>query len=188
MLRLIYLVVIFAVSAVVPSHLVVAQGSLVSQESEKESSEMPVALPELGASLTPEQVSAFAKLALANIHTEYPNKPGNVVWDEASVRTPREMHPAFYGCFDWHSSVHGHWMLVRLLKDYPDHSMQTEIRQKLAENLTADNLKKETDHFREKHNKSFERMYGWAWFLRLAAELETWDDPQGKEWLSLIHI
>lgn len=182
MLRLIYLVVIFAVSAVVPSHLVVAQGSLVSQESEKESSEMPVALPELGASLTPEQVSAFAKLALANIHTEYPNKPGNVVWDEASVRTPREMHPAFYGCFDWHSSVHGHWMLVRLLKDYPDHPMQTEIRQKLAENLTADNLKKETDHFREKHNKSFERMYGWAWFLRLAAELETWDDPQGKEW------
>lgn len=147
---------------------------------------MPVALPELGARLTTEQVSAFAKLALANIHTEYPNKPGNVVWDEASVRTPRDMHPAFYGCFDWHSSVHGHWMLVRLLKDYPGHPMQAEIRQKLAENLTPVNLNKETDHFREEHNKRFERMYGWAWLLRLAAELETWDDQQGQEWRETI--
>jgi hypothetical protein len=158
--------------------------ALTAQETkqETESSAMPVALPELGARLSAEQVSAFAKLALANIHTEYPNKPGNVVWDEASVRTPRAMHPAFYGCFDWHSSVHGHWMLIRLLKDYPDHPMQAEIRQKLAQNLTAENLKKEADHFREKHNRMFERMYGWAWLLRLAAELETWDDPQGQEW------
>ncbi len=152
------------------------------QESGSELSASDVAMPELGARLTSEQVSAFAKLALANIHTEYPNKPGNVVWDEASVRTPRQMHPAFYGCFDWHSSVHGHWMLVRLLKDYPDHPMQSKIRQKLAQNLTLENLRKETDHFREEHNRRFERMYGWAWLLRLAAELESWDDPQGKEW------
>jgi len=153
-----------------------------AQGPEKEPASVPIVLPKLGARLTSDQVSAFAKLALANIHTEYPNKPGNVVWDKASVRTPREMHPAFYGCFDWHSSVHGHWMLVRLLKDYPGHPMQAEIREKLAQNLTSENLKKETDHFLEKHNSRFERMYGWAWFLRLAAELETWDDPQGKEW------
>ncbi len=156
--------------------------AIAAQESDLKEAAMPVALPKLGAPLTADQVSAFAKLALANIHTQYPNKPGNVVWDEASVRTPRQMHPAFYGCFDWHSSVHGHWMLVRLLKDYPDHPMQAEIRQKLAENLTAENLQKETAHFREEHNKRFERMYGWAWFLRLAAELETWDDQQGEQW------
>ena len=152
------------------------------QKHDVKETENMVALPELGARLKDEQVSAFAKLALANIHTEYPNKPGNVVWDEASVRTPRQMHPAFYGCFDWHSSVHGHWMLIRLLKDYPDHPMQKEIRQKLAQNLTDKNLDKETDHFREEHNRRFERMYGWAWLLRLAAELETWDDPEGKTW------
>jgi hypothetical protein len=172
------LILIAALSAEQMSSALTAQET----KQETESSAMPVALPELGARLSAEQVSAFAKLALANIHTEYPNKPGNVVWDEASVRTPRAMHPAFYGCFDWHSSVHGHWMLIRLLKDYPDHPMQAEIRQKLAQNLTAENLKKEADHFREKHNRMFERMYGWAWLLRLAAELETWDDPQGQEW------
>lgn len=178
MLRLMCLILIAALSAEQMSSALTAQET----KQETESSAMPVALPELGARLSAEQVSAFAKLALANIHTEYPNKPGNVVWDEASVRTPRAMHPAFYGCFDWHSSVHGHWMLIRLLKDYPDHPMQAEIRQKLAQNLTAENLKKEADHFREKHNRMFERMYGWAWLLRLAAELETWDDPQGQEW------
>jgi hypothetical protein len=172
------LILIAALSAEQMSSALTAQET----KQETESSAMPVALPELGARLSAEQVSAFAKLALANIHTEYPNKPGNVVWDEASVRTPRAMHPAFYGCFDWHSSVHGHWMLIRLLKDYSDHPMQAEIRQKLAQNLTAENLKKEADHFREKHNRMFERMYGWWWLLRLAAELETWDDPQGQEW------
>ena len=178
MLRLMCLILIAALSGEQMSSALTAQET----KQETESSAMPVALPELGARLSAEQVSAFAKLALANIHTEYPNKPGNVVWDEASVRTPRAMHPAFYGCFDWHSSVHGHWMLIRLLKDYSDHPMQAEIRQKLAQNLTAENLKKEADHFREKHNRMFERMYGWAWLLRLAAELETWDDPQGQEW------
>jgi len=176
MIRMVCLIVIIAFSASAMAPFVNAE------ETDLETQDTSVPLPELGASLTPDQVSAFAKLALANIHTEYPNKPGNVVWDEASVRTPREMHPAFYGCFDWHSSVHGHWMLVRLLKDYPDHSMQAEIRQKLAQNLTAKNLQAETNHFLEEHNRRFERMYGWAWLLRLAAELETWDDPQGKEW------
>ena len=160
---------------------VTAQESSLQKPKSKETADM-VPLPELGARLTEDQVSAFAKLALANIHTEYPNKPGNVVWDEASVRTPAQMHPAFYGCFDWHSSVHGHWMLVRLLKDYPDHPLQQEIRKKLAENLTPENLQMEADHFGEKHNRQFERMYGWAWLLRLVAELETWDDTQGQQW------
>ena len=77
-------------------------------------------LPTLGSKLTDSQVEMFADLALKNIQTEYPNKPSNVVVDEASVRTPKKMHPAFYGCFDWHSSVHGHWMLIKLLKEFPE--------------------------------------------------------------------
>ncbi|MFK7768103.1 MAG: DUF2891 domain-containing protein [Mariniblastus sp.] len=146
------------------------------------SQETDIVLPTLGQRLTDEQVASFARLALKNIQTEYPNKPSNVVVDEASVRTPKEMHPAFYGCFDWHSSVHGHWMLVRLLKDYPNSSVDKEIREKLAENLKAENLAGELSYFQEKQHKSFERTYGWAWYLRLADELETWDDPQGKTW------
>ncbi len=141
-----------------------------------------VVLPKLGDRLTKAQVASFAKLALKNIHTEYPNKPSNIVWDAKSVRTPKEMHPAFYGCFDWHSSVHGHWMLIRLLKDYPNHPLGQEIREKLRENLSRPNLDAELSYFQEKHHKSFERTYGWAWYLRMADELESWDDPDGKVW------
>jgi hypothetical protein len=139
-------------------------------------------MPKLGDRLTEEQVTAFARLALQNIQTEYPNKPSNVVVDAASVRTPREMHPAFYGCFDWHSSVHGHWMLVKLLKDYPGSAINVEIRQRLDENLSSDNLAGEVAYFREEQHKTFERTYGWAWYLRLVLELEDWNDQQGKIW------
>lgn len=139
-------------------------------------------MPSLGDRLTEAQVELFAELALKNIQTEYPNKPSNVVVDEASVRTPKTMHPAFYGCFDWHSSVHGHWMLVKLLKEYPDASVNAEIRRKLEQNLSAENLAVELSYFEEKQHKAYERTYGWAWYLRLVAELETWSDPQGKRW------
>ncbi len=139
-------------------------------------------LPKLGDKLSDQQVVAFSQLALKGMDQEYPNKPSNVVVDKASVRTPKEMHPAFYGCFDWHSALHGHWMLIRILKQYPDVSNGDVIRAKLAKHLTAKNIKAETKYFEEKQNKSFERMYGWAWTFRLAAELHTWDDPQGKQW------
>jgi len=152
------------------------------QEDAGKKQEDDIVLPKLGDKLTDAQVVSFAKLALKNIHTEYPNKPSNIVWDDKSVRTPKEMHPAFYGCFDWHSSVHGHWMLVRLLKDYPKSSIDQEIRTKLRENLSKENLEVELSYFKEKHHKSFERTYGWAWYLRMVDELETWDDPDGKVW------
>ena len=132
--------------------------------------------------LTRDNASAFAKLALKGIRKEYPNKPGDVLNGEADVKSPRAMHPAFYGCFDWHSSVHGHWMLVRLLRKFPDLPEQKEIRAALAENLTANNLQAEADYFKQPNRKSFERTYGWAWLLKLAEELHTWDDVQGKEW------
>ena len=139
-------------------------------------------LPELGDALTDEQVSDFAGLALKGMDQEYPNKPSNVMAGPESVQSPQEMHPAFYGCFDWHSSVHGHWMLVRLIRLHPDHPQVDEIRQRLANHLTMEKLEKEAEYFRAPHNRLFERMYGWAWLFRLVAELEEWNDEQGNQW------
>jgi hypothetical protein len=131
---------------------------------------------------TQDQATLFAKLALKGIAKEYPNKPADVLNSDNDVKNPRAVHPAFYGSYDWHSSVHGHWMLVKLLKTFPDHPTQKEIRAALAANLTAENLKTEADYFRRPNAKSYERPYGWSWLLKLAEELYTWDDPQGKEW------
>ena len=139
-------------------------------------------LPKFGESLTDAQVVAFAKLALAGIEKEYPNKPSHVMVGPESVQSPRELHPAFYGCFDWHSSVHGHWMLVRLLKRYPKCSAAVQMRTQLDRSLTLEKMKAEAAYFEERENRSFERMYGWAWALRLAAELQTWDDADGRKW------
>lgn len=146
--------------------------------------EASVALPKLGQPLSDAQVDAFARLALKNIHQEYPNKTGDVLAGPEAVKSPKALHPAFYGCFDWHSSVHGHWMLVKLLKDYPQHSVCKSIRENLAINLTKENLDEEFAYFSAKEHKSFERTYGWAWYLKLVAELDGWDDDQGRQWRS----
>lgn len=132
--------------------------------------------------LKQEQASAFAKLALKGIRKEYPNKPGDVLNGYPDVKGPRAAHPAFYGCFDWHSSVHSHWMLVRLLRRFPDLPEKQQIRAALKENLTAKNLLMEAETFTHPNRQSFERTYGWAWLLKLAEELQTWDDPDAKEW------
>src|SRR5207244_602143 len=87
-------------------------------------------------------------------------------------------------CFDWHSSVHGHWMLIRLLRQFPDLPEKERIRAVLTENLTATNLKVEADYFKGPNRQSFERTYGWAWLLKLAEELHSWNDPKAKEWLN----
>lgn len=132
--------------------------------------------------LTDAQVVAFVDLALAGLTREYPNKPSNVMASKADVRSPRQMHPAFYGNFDWHSSVHGHWMLVRLLRLYPDNSRAEQIRTTLNSQLTAQKMKAEAEYFQNETNKSFERMYGWAWLLQLVREVHTWDDSDAKAW------
>ncbi len=132
--------------------------------------------------MTPQQASAFAKLALKGLQKEYPNKPGHVLNEDADAKTPRALHPAFYGSFDWHSSVHGHWMLVRLLRRFPELPEGKQIRAVLSEHLTAKNLKVEADYFNQPNRASFERMYGWAWALKLAEELHGWDDADAKAW------
>ena len=132
--------------------------------------------------LTSETASFFARLAIKCIEMEYPNKPDHVINDPDDVRSPRAMHLAFYGCFDWHSAVHGHWMLVRILRLFPDLPESREIPTGLDKNITAENVALEVAYLERPNTKSFERTYGWAWFLKLAEELERWDDPDGRRW------
>ena len=126
--------------------------------------------------------SAFARLALKGIRREYPNKPADVLNGPEDVKSPKAMHPAFYGCFDWHSAVHSHWTLVRILSRFPELPERAEIRAALNENLSEANLKVEAEYFARPNTQSFERPYGWAWLLKLAEELHAWDDPDAKKW------
>jgi hypothetical protein len=123
----------------------------------------------------------FAKLALACVHKEYPNKISHVLNSDADVAPPHKLTPAFCGCYDWHSSVHGHWLLVRLVRTFPDASFAGAAREALKQSLTADNLKQEAVYLRGAGRASFERPYGLAWLLQLCAELREWDDPQARE-------
>lgn len=115
------------------------------------------------------------------IDKEYPNKPGHVLGDDNWLQPPRMLHPAFYGCFDWHSSVHGHWTLVTILSQFPEFEFRDEIIHKLKKNLTTENILQEVAYFDDPHNKDFERTYGWAWLLKLDEALHDWDDPAAKE-------
>ncbi len=143
----------------------------------------PASPPEATAlRLTPDIASSFARLALGCVGKEYPNKPDHVMNNAEDVRGPKAMHPAFYGCFDWHSAVHGHWMLVRILRLFPDLPEVRDIRAALNENLTTQNIAREVDYLGEPDRKSFERTYGWAWLLKLAEELHRWDDPDARRW------
>lgn len=128
------------------------------------------------------QAEKLAAFAFHCVDTEYPNKLNQTIGDASYLKTPKELHPMFYGCFDWHSAVHGHWSLIRLLKKYPNLSNAKDIRKKLDLHFTADNVKKELAYFDDKHNKNYERTYGWAWLLKLAEELHTWEDEDGKRW------
>jgi hypothetical protein len=132
--------------------------------------------------LDPETADAWAQLVLRNIDTEFPNKMSLVYVDASQLKTPRENFPAFYGCFDWHSSVHGHWLLARLLRTMPNLPAAPRIRESLNAHLSKSNLIQEAAFFAREEHKSFERMYGWAWFLRLVMELDDWDDPGAERW------
>lgn len=123
-------------------------------------------------------LSSFARQCIMQ---EYPNKPGHVLGDSSYLESPRELHPAFYGCYDWHSSVHGHWTLVRLLTAFPELDSADMILRRLSANITADNIQKELKYFDDEHNRSFERTYGWAWLLKLDEALREWDHPKARE-------
>lgn len=128
-----------------------------------------------------EEANKLVELPLNCIDTEYPNKLGQTLENKAAMGEPHELHPAFYGCFDWHSSVHAHWSLVSLLKHFPDVEKKEAIRESLKNSLTAENIQAEIEYFKREQSDSYERTYGWAWLLKLAEELKTWEDPLGQE-------
>lgn len=134
------------------------------------------------AALTSELASRFARLALANVAREYPNKLDHVLAGPDDVAAPRELHPAFFGSFDWHSSVHAHWLLVRVLKTHPNLAEANAIRAALDATLTAAHLEAEAAYLRRPEAKAFERSYGWAWLLKLAQELACWSDADAHHW------
>ena len=134
------------------------------------------------APLPASSVERFAQLALACVHHEYPNKIAHVLNGDADVRPPRALTPAFYGCYDWHSSVHGHWLLVRLARLYPDAPFAAPARQALARSLTPANIAGEVAYLKGQGRTSFERPYGLAWLLQLAAELREWDADGPRAW------
>ena len=124
----------------------------------------------------------MAVLALSCVHKEYPNKISHVLNDDLDSQPPRALYPAFYGCFDWHSSVHGHWLLTRILKTHDDSPMTDAIIAKLNISFTPENIAREVAYFAAPQRASFERPYGLAWFLQLVAELDESDDPRLQEW------
>ncbi|MBT8058871.1 MAG: DUF2891 domain-containing protein [Gammaproteobacteria bacterium] len=138
----------------------------------------------------PELAARFARLALDCVHREYPNKIAHVLNSDADAGTPSQLHPVFFGCFDWHSSVHGHWLLVRLLRTAPESGMapelQAEIVAALDRSFTAEGVAAERAYFEAENRKSYERPYGLAWFLQLTAELREWSDPRAAAWLATL--
>jgi hypothetical protein len=129
-----------------------------------------------------DQARHFARIALGCIQRELPNSIQHLINGPDDVRGPRALHPAFYGCLDWHSAVHGHWMLVRLLRTHPQLPEAQAIRAALDANLTAAHLAAEAAYFAAPHRASYERPYGWAWLLQLAAELHMWNDADARRW------
>jgi len=127
------------------------------------------------------QGNRLAALPLGCIQVQYPNKLGQTLNDSTHINNPKSLHPAFYGCFDWHSAVHGHWSLVSLLRQFPNLEHADKIRKQLRANISYKNMQGEMAYFNMKGNQSYERTYGWAWLLKLAEELHAWEDPLGRE-------
>lgn len=127
------------------------------------------------------EANKLIEMPLHCVGTEYPYKPGETLESKADLVEPVSVHPIFYGCFDWHSAVHGYWSMVTLLKQFPEMDRAEEVRKLLKEKITAENVATEVAFFEKPINKSFERTYGWAWLLKLSEELHNWDDPMAKE-------
>lgn len=137
-------------------------------------------------SLNPNAAARFADLALSCLHREYPNKIAHVLDSEHDALPPHVLTPAFYGCYDWHSDVHGHWLLVRLARLYPDAPFATRARTEIARSLSPENISGEVSYLKREDRASFERPYGLAWLLRLSAELRQWREPQAQQWATVL--
>ncbi len=128
--------------------------------------------------LSEKQAVEFAKLALTGVRREFPNKPHNTLLSPADACPPGELHPTFFGCFDWHSAVHSHWLLVRVHRLFPNCTVADRIVACLDEQFAPEKLQVEVEYFSRPENAAFERTYGWAWLLCLAQEIRQWDHAQ----------
>ena len=150
-----------------------------------------IATLEYPTTIAPDLADRFSALALTCVHQEFPNKISRTTATAEEIGRPKKIFPAFYGCFDWHSSVHGHWLLVRLLRVGPqDAAWRDEAIAKLNQSFTAENIAGEVTNYNRPEGGSWERPYGLAWYLQLTAELREWakenNDPQAKEWLEIL--
>jgi hypothetical protein len=137
---------------------------------------------------TATHASAFARVALANIAREYPNKPEHLLNDASDLQTPRMLHPLFYGSYDWHSCVHMHWLLARLLRRFPELPEAADIRVAFDERFNGASVGAEIAYLRHPSRRSFERTYGWAWLLKLQTELIELakTDPRALAWRNML--
>ena len=124
----------------------------------------------------------FSRMVMENVEREYPNHIMHMLNSDADVQSPRQLHPVFFGCYDWHSSVHSHWLLVRLLRLFPGADFAGAIRELLAEQLQAAKLAVELAYLMQPNRAGFERPYGLAWLLLLVAELQEWQAPEARQW------
>lgn len=141
--------------------------------------------PECGVSpgsLEPAAAERFARLALDCVQREYPNKIAHVMQGDEDALPPRQLTPAFFGCFDWHSAVHGHWLLARLARAYPEAPFARPAVDALERSLTPENMAAEAAYLDGEGRATFERPYGLAWLLQLAAELRDWPEPRPQAW------
>ena len=136
--------------------------------------------------LTPAIASKFATLALAHLTREYPNKLTHSLAGPQDLRPPRQLHPIFYGSYDWHSCVHGYWLVLRLLDRYPQLPQAAEIRDVVDTHFTQGNVAGELSYLSLPHNRGFERPYGWAWLLALAGQLHGMDSPDAARWATTL--
>ncbi|WP_298916566.1 DUF2891 domain-containing protein [uncultured Algimonas sp.] len=152
---------------------------------------IPVAADAFPDRIDPDLADRFSRLALDCVDKEFPNKISRTTDTAEEIGRPRDLFPAFYGCFDWHSAVHGHWLLVRLLRlDALDDAARAEAVAKLDANLNAETGAGELANFRRPARGSWERPYGWAWLLQLTGELREWADedrgPEAERWLAAL--
>ncbi len=136
--------------------------------------------------LTPELAERFASIALRHVTREYPNKLDHVLGGPGDAAGPRALHPVFYGSFDWHSCVHGYWMLARLYRCFPDFRSAPDNRALFDAHLVGERISGECDYLQRAEAAGFERPYGWAWLLKLRAELGLHDTAEGRAWCAAL--
>ncbi|WP_410877993.1 DUF2891 domain-containing protein [Myroides sp. DW712] len=136
--------------------------------------------------LTLKEAEKIIALPLHCMEQEYPNKLGQVLGGDEDLKTPKQLRPVFYGCFDWHSAVHGYWSVIELMKRFPELNEKYHIRERLNTLITAKNVQVELTFFDDANNKTFERTYGWAWLFQLHGALATWEDEDAQRWATLL--